>query len=282
MKRNLVLVGLIFALFLVGRTDNPAHVSAISNSHEPGDKFKATCTHPRFPDGAVAVDNQCGNAGNGGDEAEQNSIKNNFCPLTQQPTAVTISKLTQLQARVEKNEDINFGTGKAGPTKDRSPLKPMGEGRLVSFKGYVLTARQEGGESVNCKYNGVPDEDPFHDIHISLVTRPNNAVKGDTKDVLDQKECTGIVAEMSPHHRPETWTEGAVKKVAGAKAYVRVTGQQFFDSSHVPCKEGKPVGKNPKRVSLWEIHPIYTFEVCISNCNGAGTWQTLDKWLQTH
>jgi DNA-binding winged helix-turn-helix (wHTH) protein len=34
-----------------------------------------------------------------------------------------------------------------------------------------------------------------------------------------------------------------------------------------------------KRVSLWEVHPIYKFEVCTSNCTGAGTWLPLDQWL---
>lgn len=36
---------------------------------------------------------------------------------------------------------------------------------------------------------------------------------------------------------------------------VRVTGQQFFDGSHVPC--ATTGCRNPKRVSLWEIHLIY-------------------------
>ena len=87
-----------------------------------------------------------------------------------------------------------------------------------------------------------------------------------------------IVGELSPHHRPAAWSAVNVNKVARAGALVRVEGQQFFDSSHVPCKEGAPVGSNPKRVSLWEIHPIYSFEVCVSNCNGAGTWQPLSQW----
>jgi hypothetical protein len=63
---------------------------------------------------------------------------------------------------------------------------------------------------------------------------------------------------------------------------VRIAGQQFFDSSHVPCANGAPVGSNPKRISLWEIHPIYNFEVCVSNCDGAGQWQPLTQWATTH
>ena len=36
---------------------------------------------------------------------------------------------------------------------------------------------------------------------------------------------------------------------------------------------------NPKRVSLWEIHPVYKLEVCTANCGGAGTSVALDQWV---
>jgi hypothetical protein len=65
------------------------------------------------------------------------------------------------------------------------------------------------------------------------------------------------------------------------KLPVRVTGQLYFDSSHFPCSGGQGAGEgNPKRVSLWEIHPIYKFEVCTSGCDGAGTWLPLDQWAK--
>jgi len=55
----------------------------------------------------------------------------------------------------------------------------------------------------------------------------------------------------------------------------------YFDSSHFPCSNGQGSGEgNPKRVSLWEIHPIYKFEVCTGNCDGAGTWLPLDEWVK--
>jgi len=66
--------------------------------------------------------------------------------------------------------------------------------------------------------------------------------------------------------------------VAGKGLRVRVTGQQFFDGSHVPCKNGAPQGSNPKRVSLWEIHPIYSFEVCPSGDCAHGGWQPLETF----
>jgi hypothetical protein len=279
MKRSIFLgfVVLAFAGLLLGRGSIPTSPSVSPN---PGQGITPTCTTPRFPEPtALGIDTQCVNAGNGGNEAAQNTVKNNFCPTTNTGTVVTILEFQQLQNAVGSNHSINFGP--TGPTTNRAPLTTLGEGRLVTLKAFVLTARQEGGESVNCKGH-VPDQPVFHDIHISFVDAANRLQAGDTKPVSDKKECTGIVAEMSPHHRPANWTADNVNKVATAQALVRITGQQFFDSSHVPCSNGAPVGNNPKRISLWEIHPIYKFEVCTGDCAGAGQWVSLDEWLKTH
>ena len=241
-------------------------------------KFKPACANPSYPTPVPAkspeIDSQCGLAGSGtGPEGAQNSAKNNFC-ATGTPQAITIDDLTNLQAQVEKNPAINFGneskgTKKKGPTTNRAPLRKLGEDKLVTLKAFVLIARQEGAESVNCEKN-VPDQAAFHDIHISLVA---------SKDI--DEECAGVVAEMSPHHRPDSWSQENVEKVSKAKLPVRVTGHLYFDSSHFPCANGQPVGEgNPKRVSLWEIHPIYKFEVCTADCDGAGTWVALDEWIK--
>jgi hypothetical protein len=267
--------------------------STTSNARKRGSDSRAavtvqseinpSCSTPHFPEPtALSIDKQCGNEGNGGKEAAQNTIKNNFCPTGNTPTSITLAKFKELQDSVENfKPQINFGP--SGPTTDRSPLTTFGEGHLVTLKAFVFIARQEGGESVNCKGH-VDDTSPLnHDIHISFVESASNLINtGDTKPVKDQKECTGVVGELSPHHRPASWTAANVNKLATAKVLVRVTGQQFFDSSHVPCKDGAPVGSNPKRISLWEIHPIYQFEVCTGNCSGAGTWQSLDQWLAHH
>ena len=240
--------------------------------------FKPLCAKPSYPLPAPAqspaIDSQCGLAGAGtGPEGQQNMAKNDFC-ATGTPRAITIDYLTSLQKQVEANPAINFGsenkgTRKKGPTTNRAPLTKLGEGKLVTLKAFVLIARQEGAESVNCEKN-VPDAAQFHDIHISLV-----AAKG----IND--ECAGVVAEMSPHHRPDSWTHANVEKVSRAKLPVRITGHLYFDSSHFPCANDKTAGEgNPKRVSLWEIHPIYKFEVCTANCGGAGTWVTLDQWVK--
>jgi hypothetical protein len=282
MNKFPVLVFLALSMVLFERAHSaPRRASPhLSAKPHPVQGISPTCDTPRFPQiPARAVDAQCGNEGNGGDEAEQNTLKNNFCPTTSNATNISIAKFSQRQDDVVSNGNINFGS--SGPATDRSPLAKMGEGKLVRIKTFVFTARQEGGESVNCK-NHVPDEAAFHDIHISVVDAANKPKSTDSTEIKKRKECTGIVAEVSPHHRPVAWTAGNFNKIARTGALVRITGQQFFDSSHVPCRDGVPVGTNPKRISLWEIHPIYKFEVCASNCSGAGTWQSVGDWVALH
>lgn len=234
-----------------------------------------TCPQPSFPSPkATAADagpTSCGPQGNGGNETNQNLAKNNFCATPNQqgqPNPADFQTMQQLQTAVNNDHSIAFGdkgtaTRPAGPQVDRTKLQQRGEGRLAVIEGIVLKARQEGGEGVNCKGH-VPELDAYHDIHISLV--PPGA------DV----ECDGIVLEMTPHHRPSQWTQDNVMQFAQGKR-VRVFGQMMFDSSHFPCVNGQPVGTNPKRMSLWEIHPIYRFEVCTANCNTDNpAWATLE------
>jgi hypothetical protein len=70
-----------------------------------------------------------------------------------------------------------------------------------------------------------------------------------------------------------------VEAVATAHLPVRVTGQLFFDSSHTPCVNEVPVRGDPSRASVWEIHPIYKFEVCTEGaCDSGNGWVPLEQW----
>jgi hypothetical protein len=153
----------------------------------------------------------------------------------------------------------------------------IGEGTLRSLEGYVLIARQEGKEMVNCETTP-PNVPASHDIHISIV--------GDVSQVHGN-ECESVVAEMSPHHRPDSWNVANLQKVAAGHNRVRLTGQLFFDSSHSPCildgktsPEGKAEAGDPHRSSLWEIHPIYKFEVCPTGNCAQGGWKPLDQFIK--
>jgi hypothetical protein len=246
--------------------------AAATSSAAPA--FVESCPSPAFPtDVAANIDEEpCSVAGSGGAETWQNEAKNNFCAADPaQP--ITIPDMLQLQTQVQQDSTIPFGnshshplTSTAGPAKDRSHLVAMGEGRKVVLQGFVKLARQEGEESVNCGKT-VPDQPQYHDIHISIVQS------------LDDSECSGVVVEMVPHHRPSGWTAANVEEVANAHSAVRVTGQLMFDSSHTPCINGVANQGDPARASLWEVHPIYQFDVCTqASCDSGTGWVPLEAW----
>ena len=231
--------------------------------------LKQTCPAPQFPQVAeTKIDATCSAVGSDGEESNQNSAKNNFCaPAPAKPIA--IPQLVALQQKAQAIKGINFGnpdhhplTSKPGPVIDRGSVTAIGEGSQVTLSGFVLIARQEGAESVNCGAS-VPDNPASHDIHISIVDAATNT-----------NECSGVVVEMAPHHRPASWTQENVQAVANKHLPVRVTGQLMFDSSHTPCVGGAAVQGDPKRASLWEVHPIYKFEVC-----PGGSCVSLEEWV---
>jgi hypothetical protein len=239
------------------------------------DMLPPSCLAPQFPQPApTKIDSVCGAVGSGGEDANQNQAKNNFC-ATGPTKPITIPDMMALQKRAQATKGVTFGnsdrhplTSGPGPVIDRRPLVALGEGNLVTLQGYVLIARQEGSESVNCGKK-VPNTPAYHDIHISIVDAATNT-----------DECSGVVVEMTPHHRPASWTQENIQSVTAKHLLVRVTGQLMFDSSHTPCASGVAVQGDPRRASLWEVHPIYKFEVCpLSTCAEFG-WITLEDWVR--
>jgi len=184
-------------------------------------------------------------------QSAQNDAKNNFC-ATGSPVNIDFDVLHQLQQDAAKSgSGITFGSDGQLP-KDRSVLRnlptkagPLSEGMVVRLVAFVMDAHYSNlgkGESVNCKQ---PDKDS-NDIHIVLAESDK-----------EQDECNSVTAEMSPHFRPQVWDPTNLTQ-RNAHLY-RFTGQLFFDASHRPCSGGKG---SPKRSSLWEIHPVYTLEIC--------------------
>jgi hypothetical protein len=245
--------------------------------------LKQTCPAPSFPGAATPIDTICGASGSAGPttpDGLENSFKNNFCARGTLGT-VTAASLTTLQATTEDAQRKAHLKPGPPPPKDRSFLTALGEGDHVSFEGFVFLARQECTETVNCEFIP-PNTDASHDIHISLLDhqRTLTPVPKNPPPAQDAEECTSIVAEMIPHHRPPEWTACNVNEVANNGLRVRITGQRFFDAAHVPCNGKLPVGSNPKRSSLWEIHPIYTFEVCPKGDCKTGGWVALTTFAK--
>ena len=254
-------------------------------------KFKA-CSGPLplqlkpFTNQPQQIDYLCGNTGcfkNAAND-QQNAQKNNFCASVNQITPVTLQTFSALNDASNKEPSIPKGEPPASRARlaeiiSVAPGKKLGEGQVVSFVGYVLDARHSNvdkdnplaagnGESVQCNLLGCA----YNDIHITLA-----------EDADEKKLCNTIVAEIIPHYRPPAWDLfDSPDYVRFFKKHpVKITGQLFFDGSHVPCTAEGKAGLNPardnakdfERLALWEIHPIYAIEVCKatdrSQCNPA-------------
>jgi hypothetical protein len=147
----------------------------------------------------------------------------------------------------------------------------LGERDLVEIVGYIALKPGKSkphantGESVNCNLKGSDN----NDFHISLTPQPNDT------------EFHGIVAEMIPQDRDAKWTAKRLQAVQQANLQVRVRGQLFLDNHHkVNQDENHPMGGQPKRFSLWEVHPVVAFDVCTAGSCGAesSSWQPLEDW----
>ncbi len=257
-------------------------------------KFK-TCTQPLplqlkpFTKQPQQIDFLCGNTGcfkNAAND-QQNAQKNNFCASTVSITPITLKTFSALNDASNREPSIPKGEPPASRAKlaniiSLSHGKKLGEGKVVSFTGYVLDARHSNvdkdnpltagnGESVQCNLLGCA----YNDIHITLAEDPG-----------EQKLCNTVVAEIIPHYRPPAWDlfDSPDYTMFFKTHPVRITGQLFFDGSHVPCTSEGKAGNNPardnakdfERLALWEIHPIYAIDVCKfadkTKCEAANAW----------
>ncbi|HZD31718.1 MAG TPA: hypothetical protein VE779_08650 [Candidatus Angelobacter sp.] len=225
---------------------------------QPG-TFSPVCDLPFKGVRNPASDDHCGIQGDKTDPASQAeaTAKNNFCAPTHDPDVLTYKQLLDLQTQ---------SSGIPKELDDRKPIENLGEGNYVSYVAVIKNAHYSdttGGEAVNCNMSG----NPPNDIHIVLMSDPT-----------DTDECHSTTAEMSPHYRPTNWTPNALNAL---KKPVRIKGQLFYDNSHTPCTaSSRP---NPKRASLWEIHPVYSIEVCKSdnldecrNSTDPGEWTLVE------
>ncbi|HMD34697.1 MAG TPA: hypothetical protein VKH42_07010, partial [Vicinamibacterales bacterium] len=65
------------------------------------------------------------------------------------------------------------------------------------------------------------------------------------------------------------------------KLKVLVIGSLTYDNEHTL----KHVNGQPKRISLWELHPVLEFYVCPSHCdvtNKTDGWQELTIWAKAN
>ncbi len=234
---------------------NATSVAAFDLQFSPG------CPMPFESDPIPAIDRECSieGAGTTDEKIAESKAKNDFCAPTSNVTPIKYQTFVDLQAKTSFRRSA-----------DRSPLAKVltengvtiGEGKYVEYAGFVLHAQYSNrrkGEAVNCN---IPGEDT-NDIHIQLVN-----------DTSDDDACHSVTAEMSPHLRPESWTPDKLNSVQNR--LIRLRGPLFYDGSHTPCHDNKR--PNPQRISVWEIHPVYSVDVCRQQGKTCQDWDPLDEW----
>jgi hypothetical protein len=210
----------------------------------------------------------CGNEGDAAREFDktQNPVKNNLC-APGDPVPVNFKTLQKLQARADKNH--------VGQPVDRSVLTNMiteggtsiGEGIVVRLVAFLHNAHFTKSKETSTCHEG---KQSLKDIHIDLIPK------------IGADLCQSVTAEMIPHFRPEEWI--GLTEIEEVLNPVRITGQLFYDGSHVPCRNGSR--PSPARASVWEIHPVYAMDVCVNKtlrscaANDDSKWTPLDKWLE--
>jgi hypothetical protein len=217
--------------------------------------FQADCEPPfAHPGNTSDFDQECGNEGTpeeGDKEARtaEYEVKNNLCADASSPVKLSFADFKKLQGDLSA-VSVTIGDQNVS-VPDRSVLRDLplsrgrtiGEGKVVRLVGLATVKTSQSNEGVNCHKT----TEAMTDIHINVSP--------------DGEECDGVVVEIIPHRRPLNWTHGDATNRLD-QSIVRVTGQLFLDSRHSVNRTSPSSCPTPKRMSLWEVHPVYAMEIC--------------------
>lgn len=204
-----------------------------------------------------------------------NTIKRRTPP----PAGTTLHKLTfddfqALQDAVDSQTPaFPHGRGTDLTRAQRTTIETVGpngigEGDFVQLIGFMpdetKNPRANTGESVNCGLTTQKN----NDFHVNLVEDETGT------------EFEGIVAEMVPQDRPAGWNLKMLRLARRGGRQVLVRGLLFYDNVHDvrTDPDENPNGNSP-RFSLWEIHPITEFRVCLkkdNSCKALQQWRKLE------
>lgn len=200
-----------------------------------------------------------------------NAAKHGPDPLPKgNPKAVTFQNFQALQDAA----DNEVGQAAELDQEDRESIQDLdvaggslGEGKLVSIGGFMVgKAHPNKKESVNCNLTAKDS----NDFHITIAPAASDT------------EFDGIVVEMIPQNRPDGWTTDKLAKITKSKKKVMVVGTLLYDNLHrVNANPNSVLGGQPKRFSLWEVHPITAFYVCPkSKCSASDVsqWTKLEDF----
>jgi hypothetical protein len=184
------------------------------------------------------------------------------------PTVLTFGDFDTLQTNVESVVELGQEVNDRSVLKNQ--LNSVGEGSAVRITAFLAPGtgpHPNTGESVNCNLTGASN----NDFHIPVT------------EEAGQDEFHAIVVEMIPQgqdspKRNAGWTIAKLQTLLTSRRMVRITGQLFYDNAHFPNGDSShPISGQPKRFSLWEVHPISAFEVC-KHANNSCDVSTDSDW----
>ena len=193
-------------------------------------------------------------------------------PVGTTPVTLTLNDLVALQQDVSSRfSDAHLTKTAFEPDRSALQQRPLGpgtisEGDLVQLAVVIIEVRPQGNESVNCAGQDGSD------IHLSIGAE-------------NSTEWKGVVAEIIPQlGHPVGWDATTLRKLRDQKLQVLVVGGLTYDNEHLVNDDpAHPNGTQPKRISLWEIHPITEFYVCeLVSCSPGNhsQWTTLTTWAK--
>ncbi len=192
-------------------------------------------------------------------------------PTAGQPTVLTLDDFESLQEQADKLVGQKKALNQAARKKLRQLTTSAGsvsEGDLVQVMAFIIglpeRPNDNKGESVNCRLKGKAN----NDFHIPIARRP------------DDSEFEGVVVEMIPQNRPDGWTLEKLRRIAREARPVLIRGQLLYDNLHLVNHDPDNVkGGQPKRFSLWEVHPVSGFLVCMRDDKTCDPG-TADQWTR--
>lgn len=240
-------------------------------------EFIPDCPIPIENKQAAAIDHICGIDGERSRDQTQlaiNRAENNFCASTKEARDRTFQPLPARDVTYQQLVDRllkDSSTSKNLPDHSKQENRPgsLQEGEYVSYVAFVKNALYSDtntGEPANCNRTG----NDYNDLRVVLAKDPKD------------DECQSTFAEVSPHFRPLSWTQENLNILKDR--VIRVKGQLFFDGNQKTCSDDSRV--IPKRASLWEIHPVYSLEVCdeatLDKCRSPNTqWTRLECYFSS-
>jgi hypothetical protein len=206
--------------------------------------------------------NQCPVVGCATDAAHKltNRRKRTFPSTTKPARVLSFESLRLLQ---EETDHRGVPQGEHLSQADRALLRDIdvggvsvSEGNLIAVTGFIAKERNlrcGGAESVNCRHHNGSETDSActrSDIHIPVV---ENA---------DGTEFDSIVVEPIPQGPDvKRLTPAALREVQESGRRVLIRGGLFYDSIHI-VNTGEGPQNQPKRFTVWELHPVTAVLVC--------------------